>query len=247
MIRKALCNDLTEIKDILCEAFDMNTVDCNNMLDMINPLDNTFVYVLGGEVVSLASAIEFCVNIKKGRYIYAVATKKSQRKRGFAGELLRYITDYYRELDVIMLRPANENLFDYYKNLGFTLPINADAVEYSKREVTAEIIELGFEEYFSLRDKYNDFSFPVDVRKYYISAYKYKAVATDDAIALYRKENDVCFVDEIYGSGADDLVYAVISAEKAEKAMVIKPGNCAFALAHFYNEVFNIDFRIPME
>lgn len=247
MIRKALCDDLTEITDILCEAFDMNIVDCNNMLDMINPLDNTFVYVLEGEVVSVASAIEFSVNTKKGRYIYAVATKKSHRKRGFAGELLRYITDYYRELDVIMLRPANKNLFDYYKKLGFTLPINADTVEYSKSDATTEITEMSFEEYFNLRDKYNSFSFPDDVRKYYVSAYNYKAVAIGDTIALYRKENTICFVDEVYGNDADGIVYAVISAEKAEKAVVIKPGNDAFALAHFYNEVFNIDFRIPME
>ena len=247
MIRKALYDDLTEIKDIICEAFGMSLVDCNNMLDMIDPLDNTFVYVIGREVVSVASAIEFCVNSKKGRYIYAVATKKTQRKKGFAGELLSYIKDYYREIDVIMLRPANESLFDYYKKLGFIIPINADTVQYAKRNATKEITELVFDEYFDLRGQYNDFSFPAKVREYYVSAYEYKAVATDDAVALYRKDNDVCFVDEIYGNGTDELVYAVIAAENAENAMVIKPGNGAFALAHYYNEEFNIDFRIPME
>ena len=53
----------------------------------------------------------------KANYIYAVSTKKDCRKKGYMEKLLR---DTISKTDgILILRPSNENLIDYYKKFGF--------------------------------------------------------------------------------------------------------------------------------
>ena len=49
-------------------------------------------------------------------YLYAAATDKKYRKKGYMERLIKNAQD---ECDLIFLRPASEKLCEYYKKLGF--------------------------------------------------------------------------------------------------------------------------------
>lgn len=247
MVRIANEKDIKQIINILTEAFDMTENDCIKMLEMIKPCDNTFIFEVNGEILSLASAIPFRVNTKTGRYVYAVATRPSDRKKGIAAELLRYVIDYFKDEDVIMLKPASKELFNYYEKVGFERQINADVIEYVKN-ISVTTMELcSFDVYVKEREKYNKFKFPDNVQNYYVSAYGYKSAVSCNAVGLYRISNNICYIDEIYGNGAENLIQCILNTEMLEKAVATQRGSKPFALAHFYDKVFDIDFRIPME
>ncbi len=50
------------------------------------------------------------------KYIYAAATKKSERKKGYMSKLLKRVI---KENDILILRPASQELKNYYKKFGF--------------------------------------------------------------------------------------------------------------------------------
>ena len=53
----------------------------------------------------------------KARYIYAVSTKKDSRKKGYMEQLLKDTLSHTS--DILILRPATEDLIKYYKKFGF--------------------------------------------------------------------------------------------------------------------------------
>ena len=62
-----------------------------------------------------------CEIVKNGEkhnanYVFAVATKKTERKKGYMGELLKRVTG---DNDILILRPINDDLIPYYKKFGF--------------------------------------------------------------------------------------------------------------------------------
>lgn len=246
MIRKFKEKDFPAVNDILKDAFDMCDAECRKMLVMINPTENLFLVETEYEIVCVASAIPVNIGDKKGRYIYAVATKKNNRNKGYATSLLKYMMKYFDE-DVILLKPASENLFDFYRKIGFDTVISADICEYYPQNIFCDITKCELKEYIDLRKKFNNFNFDDDVVKYYVDTYKYSCVQGCDALALYRVDKDVCYIDEVYGINKEILIQGIIKAENAKKAVVTKNGDTPFALAHFYNNQFDIKFRIPME
>ena len=53
----------------------------------------------------------------KAHYIYAVCTKKDSRKKGYMEKLIRDTIS--KTSDILILRPATEDLIKYYKKFGF--------------------------------------------------------------------------------------------------------------------------------
>lgn len=48
-------------------------------------------------------------------YLYAAATDKNERKKGYMEKLIKSVLEDY---DLVFLRPANEKLCEYYSKLG---------------------------------------------------------------------------------------------------------------------------------
>lgn len=241
MIRLAKSEDIYEVSKILIDSFEIDNID--EILVMIEPFENMFVYELNGKIVSVASAIPFNVRNKKGRYIYAVATDFNHRGKGYAGEVLNYIKEYYRNCaDVLLLRPAEESLFDYYRKNGFNDEIYADIkeIQFSGTEMPERI---EFTEYVEERKKYNSFSFSEKVMSYYFNYYDYSAFRGKDYFLLCRASQDCCVLDEVYGN----FEKADMSVFENKKMLGVVNGRSVYALAYFYNEKFEINFRIPME
>ena len=53
---------------------------------------------------------------QKAFYLYAAATDKSERKKGYMEKLIK---SALKDCDLVFLRPANEKLCEYYSKLGF--------------------------------------------------------------------------------------------------------------------------------
>ena len=75
-----------------------------------------------GKLVCMAFCIDVFAQNKKGKYLYAVATDKNFRNKGYMSRLFKNIEEEFSgEYDFLCLHPANESLIELYKNKGFTL------------------------------------------------------------------------------------------------------------------------------
>lgn len=83
--------------------------------------DNMLVIFADGRPVSMASFLpaEILINgvYKPARYVYAVATLPEYRNRGYATEIIKHASRKYGE--PLILQPAEENLTEYYRKMGF--------------------------------------------------------------------------------------------------------------------------------
>ena len=95
MIRNFKQTDINEVMNILCSSFDMSDTECLKMLEMIEPSANLFVVEADNEIACVASAVPVSIGNKKGRYIYAVATEKNKRNKGYATKLLKYLVEFF--------------------------------------------------------------------------------------------------------------------------------------------------------
>lgn len=93
--------------------------------------ETLLVYLNDGRPVSMISMLPAYLRVQGKRlsirYIYAVATRKTHRGRGYAAELLK---EGYRLLGVpFVLEPATEQLISYYCRLGFRKAFYVDEYE----------------------------------------------------------------------------------------------------------------------
>lgn len=108
----------------------------------------------GKDLASMLFALPYDIvtedGVQKAHYLYAVATAKAHRGKGYAKKLLRRVAERGTP---VFLRPMSPSLFDFYKSAGFT-PFSP----YREWEGAAEDGDLaGFaalskEEYLAARD-----------------------------------------------------------------------------------------------
>lgn len=86
---------------------------------------NTFVIKDNKKIVSTlyVEYTDVFINgkIYKGAYFCGIATISEYRKKGYAKKLIEYAKSNVKEVDIIYLIPANESLFEFYKESGFKL------------------------------------------------------------------------------------------------------------------------------
>ena len=70
-----------------------------------------------GKIVSICFAFPCKIGEKSAKYIFGVATDENERNKGYATELLNIIKA--QSDDILILRPVNDNVIDFYKKLGF--------------------------------------------------------------------------------------------------------------------------------
>lgn len=88
-------------------------------------------------------------------YLYAIATKKSERGRGWCKMLMQathahLAKEGYRGC---LLVPASESLFGFYASLGYTEHCYIDKLEAVSTEQGAPLSEISAEQYFKYRRK----------------------------------------------------------------------------------------------
>ena len=79
--------------------------------------DNIKTLRIDGETVAMCFLLPCEVDGKKARYIYGFTVKEKYRGNGYGKALMEQIKNETN--DILILRPANEKLIDYYKQFGF--------------------------------------------------------------------------------------------------------------------------------
>lgn len=124
-------------------------------------LESVLLCETEGKIVSALHLLECeCVISERSYsalYIYAAATLPEHRGRGYMGEIINYAK---RSLpcDFLLLAPAEETLFDYYKRFGFERAFKNEflLVPNAEYRASAEPKKAGADEIFNLRCEYLD-------------------------------------------------------------------------------------------
>ena len=99
-----------------------------------------------GRIVSICFALPCKIGERNAKYIFAVTTAKEFRDKGYAKELLEQIKVENDAL--LILRPVNEGLIDFYKQLGF--------LEFTAKNQISEFVVEPLAEYAELAQKYKE-------------------------------------------------------------------------------------------
>ena len=157
MIRFFDSRDKDAVISIWQEAFGDKKEDVSLFLEFLK--DSILVFEKDGRVVSMLTLLGVSIGIDKGRYVYAVATDKAFRKKGYAGELIEYAKRFIVQNNekFLVLLPQEEKLYRFYKKYGFcelycaenkSTKINLNETTTQKAEIITVI------EYFTFRKTY---------------------------------------------------------------------------------------------
>lgn len=105
-----------QAKQLYLNTFTEENEESANLLFDKFFVNNTLLKIVDGRVVSLLFLIDASIDLTESAYIYGAATDEDYRNRGFIRELIDFAAQKY---DALYLKPANENLFEFYKKLGF--------------------------------------------------------------------------------------------------------------------------------
>ena len=72
---------------------------------------------INGETVAMCFLLPCEIEGKRAKYIYGFTVKEKHRGKGYGKALMEKIKDETN--DVLILRPADSGLIDYYKQFGF--------------------------------------------------------------------------------------------------------------------------------
>lgn len=163
MIQIADNTMLKYLKEIWKECFHDSEEYINFFFNFCCP-KKTLVYCVENLPVAMLTLFPAFYQIEKREYpiyyIYAVATKKEYQRKGYAAALLEYCKTLDRGL---LLVPAMDTLFEYYKRFGFETAFYLNEYKYQEEKweivSAASIEEYSFtesneEKYQHLRDQH---------------------------------------------------------------------------------------------
>lgn len=113
-----------ECRALWMEVFGDSREDVDRFFIDVHRDENLLTHSEQGSVVAMLNIVELQTDYGPTAYLYAIATAKEWRGRGFASELIRQAIDVSRErgYKAVMLIPADEKLLGYYKQFGFGEP-----------------------------------------------------------------------------------------------------------------------------
>lgn len=210
-----------------------------------------FVLLKRNETVcSMLSMIPVFINDEKGRYIYAVATKKEYQNRGYSSKLLEYVNEYINinNEKFSVLVPASDSLFDFYEKRGYNTincieknSITCDKIE----ENDYEIKTIDEKEYYSKRcDKLENYTLIkwsekdlLNIKNIYGGEFLY--IENIDALVFGFCYNKNFIAKEILCKNENlGYVFGTIKREfNPEKIEYVTEGNEKFAMIN--NKLYN--------
>lgn len=197
---------------------------------------NNFLYKYSdGKVVSQLFLIDGQINKEKCGYIYAAATDKEYRRRGYMGELVEKSKSLYPK---IALKPATESLYNFYEKFGFKTVFYAKTRmslkdEYEKVKLK-KVIEV--EDYKAIRQTLlpeNTINFCSDAIKIILSEYQ----------IVTNKDEPSLFLATFLVEGKNLLIKELISKIDPEPIVytLMKQNGCN----NFNIDYFSVDADTP--
>ena len=157
MIGFATNEDIPEIIELWKEAFGDSEEEIRAYLDLY--LKFVLVYKVEKKLKAMLSLLPVSQNGDKGRYVYAVATFKSERGKGISTKLLEFAKEYIKKENekFLVLVPAKKELFSFYEKRGYTTLSCIEKSEFYCNKIKKsdfEIEEISPLEYKILRQSY---------------------------------------------------------------------------------------------
>ncbi len=113
----------------------------------------TIVYVRNGEVCGAAYLFPCEICGKRASYLYAGGVFPHFRRQGIYEEMMSAWSQWCIERDIIpFLKPANDQLWEYYKKIGFVEFIGGERLVLSDGDDKCEISRIGADEFAKMRD-----------------------------------------------------------------------------------------------
>ncbi len=188
-----------------------------------------------GELVCMLFALPYPIVTQAGtvdaRYLYAVATAKAHRGKGYAKQL---IAKLMAEPYPVFLRPMSPSLFDFYRAAGLSpLSPHGDYCGFAQKgEVTLR--HLTPEEYLVVREQYLTPPFARMTPAFLSLAYLDGGAVTDGAsfAGLFEHRGELVLFKEWWGDTA--LAPAAAAALGAKRFCVRFPleGGAPFGMGH---------------
>lgn len=135
-------NKLETLKQMWKEVFGDTETYLQMFFETIYQEENTLTIIEDNKLVAMLYMIPYTIcrqgQMQTAVYLYALATKKEQRKHGYMTKLIEEANRIAKERGAVctFLQPANESLYSYYEKRGF-----ADSISKSYLEITWEAVE----------------------------------------------------------------------------------------------------------
>lgn len=148
--------DIPGLRALWKEAFS----DTDEFLDIFFSTafsaDRSFCIEERGEIVSALYTFDCLYKGEKIAYIYAVATSKSHRGRGFCRKLMDYAHSMLKNLGYkgTILVPSRESLFGFYSKLAYKTCCYLSKEEFSVGKSSVPVTKIAVEEFASLRREF---------------------------------------------------------------------------------------------
>ena len=107
------------------EAFGDTEAFINGFLDNMGYTENMLIYESNDDVLGMASMLPVFCGENKGRYIYAVATRKEHQGEGICQNIMKAVDQFIvrNNEKFAVLVPAGESLFGFYEKMGYNQKI----------------------------------------------------------------------------------------------------------------------------
>ena len=245
MIRFFENRDKNTIISLWHEAFGDKNDEIAVFLEFIR--DNLVIFEENGKIVSMLTLLNVKIGEDRGRYVYAVATDKSFRGRGYATALLSFAKEFIKKNDekFLVLLPQESSLFEFYEKAGFSELFCAEIITCKDFSKSAKKVGItSAKEYFELRkaffsqEKYVEWD--VKSLEFMKEVYGGEFVCISDnsavsAIAFCHKNGEKLFISELLSSSdADENVNALAGFFKADSMICIKAQKNGARLAMIY-------------
>ena len=165
-MRFANHNDIASLKEIWRLCFG----DSNSFIDYYFlhrfKADQTVVLQGEGIISAMLTIIPTQLITSKNKKInsamlYAIATHPDFQKRGFASQIVEFTNEYLgnQNIDISILVPANPELFNFYRKLGYIEGFNIHETRILKHQInlnqeeTCSIKAISSKEYNLIRNK----------------------------------------------------------------------------------------------
>ena len=208
-ITTAKTSDISTVKSLWMQIFG----DSENFAEFaVNICSPEGIYLVkdNEEIAAMVIAgIDLFAYGKKGFYIYGLATVPHHRGKGFAKQLMDYVCKDKSDkgYDFCIAQPAQESLFEYYKNLGFeTTTYLRKGTVTVKRNLwaTAAFDTVTATRFKEVRSRFSEdevvhFS-PAGYEKFaeYVYSEGGSTAETKDAYCLYFEEKDKIVVRDLF-------------------------------------------------
>jgi GNAT superfamily N-acetyltransferase len=161
MLRQTLKKDKKLLKNLYNASF-LNEADfCTRFFDDVWNPDYSFVIEENDEIIAMVTALPINLNfndkIYKSRYIYAAATEKDNRNKGYMARLLKFVEDKFKaeNIDFLTLIVGEESLLKFYSKFNFVPCGKVFESEIKAKNLNLNYIKASDDDYEEIIDFYN--------------------------------------------------------------------------------------------